>query len=302
VGVFDLLCVGEAFDDLIFHNLPHLPKAGRELKTDAFLHTAGGGALITAVGAARLGLTVALASAVGPRGVAALGEEGVTLRNLMEPGEAAAVTVALSTPRDRSFVTFNGVNRRLEPRLLDAAAGIPARHVHVALSPTRTRSWISRLRELNARAVTTSWDFGWNEHLRSDRWFRPLLASLDIVFLNEPEARFYAGTTTIREARAFWRKTSRGAVIKRGARGSEWIAAGAWVRAPARPATPVDTTGAGDAFNAGYLAGLIDGLEPAACLDLGNRVGAASVGHPGGLTGLPRWDAARRARRLAGTR
>jgi sugar/nucleoside kinase (ribokinase family) len=301
VVVFDLLCVGEAFDDLIFYDLPHLPKAGRELKTDAFLHTAGGGALITAVGAARLGLTVALASAVGPRGVAVLGTEGVALRNVMRPGEAAAVTVALSTPRDRSFVTFNGVNRRLEPRLLDATARIPARHVHVALNPTRTRSWISRLRDLNARAVRTSWDFGWNEPFRSDPWFRRLLAALDIVFLNEPEARFYAGAKTIREARAFWRKTSRAAVITRGARGSEWIAPGAWVRAPAHPATPVDTTGAGDAFNAGFLAGAIDGLEPPACLDLGNRVGAASVRRPGGLEGLPRWNRSRR-RRLARTR
>src|SRR5260370_25162615 len=56
----DLVTVGEAFEDLIFVGLPRLPKAGEEVKTSRLVSTVGGGAVITAVAGARLGLRTAV--------------------------------------------------------------------------------------------------------------------------------------------------------------------------------------------------------------------------------------------------
>ncbi len=105
-----LLCAGEAFEDLIFVGLERLPEPGEEVKTDRFTATIGGGAVITAVKAARLGMRTQLISALGPAAVTRLKKERVAVTNLLKPGEPHAITAALSTGDDRAFVTFNGVN------------------------------------------------------------------------------------------------------------------------------------------------------------------------------------------------
>src|SRR3954463_6895673 len=103
-AVFDLVTAGESFDDFIFYGLDRLPGAGQELKTDAFRRSPGGGAVITAVAAARLGLRCAVISALSRDSERLLRAERVSIRNLRGSGEPSALTVALSTRRDRRFV------------------------------------------------------------------------------------------------------------------------------------------------------------------------------------------------------
>ncbi|MGH7394804.1 MAG: carbohydrate kinase family protein, partial [Candidatus Methylomirabilales bacterium] len=62
---FPLVCAGEAFEDLVFFGLPRVPAPGEELKTSSVLRTVGGGALITAVAAARLGTRTRVVSGLG---------------------------------------------------------------------------------------------------------------------------------------------------------------------------------------------------------------------------------------------
>src|SRR5262245_57233984 len=80
--VFDLVTAGEAFDDFIFYGLDRLPANGEELKTQAFSRSPGGGAIITAIAAARLGLRAAVVSAVSNDGAGMLRAERVSVRNL----------------------------------------------------------------------------------------------------------------------------------------------------------------------------------------------------------------------------
>ena len=103
--------------------------------------------------------------------MAALRRDEVRVVNVKRPTEAHAVTVSLSTKRDRSFVTFNGVNDRLEARLPAAIARQRARHVHLAFAPRHCARWVRIVEGLRARGVTTSWDFGWNPRLRSAAGF-----------------------------------------------------------------------------------------------------------------------------------
>jgi sugar/nucleoside kinase (ribokinase family) len=292
----DLLTVGEAFQDLIFVGLPHLPKSGEELRTQRFVATIGGGALITATAASRLGLGTAVVSALSDEAVRALRRANVRVLNVKRASEPHAVTVSLSTRRDRSFVTFNGVNDRLEARLPAAIARQPARHVHLAFAPRHCARWTRIVERLRAGGVTTSWDFGWSPALRSAAGFTRLLASADFIFVNEAEAAMYARTRRTAAFLRFWRSASRNTIIKLGPRGSRWIAGAhhgarrlqpSDISAPAPRVRVVDTTGAGDAFNGGFLVAWLDGQPPRECLRLGNFVGAESTRAAGGVDALP---------------
>lgn len=282
--------MGEAFEDLIFHGLRRLPRPGEELRAPQFARTMGGGTLITAVAATRMGARVEVVSALSDEAARRMRAEGVRVRNLGRRGEPHAVSVALSTHGERAFVTFDGVNEQLEARLLAwFARGLPrAAHVHVALDPRDMASWANVTERLRARGITTSWDFGWHEDLPDRRGFETLLGALDWVFVNEREARLYTGTTTMARALRRWQTLARRVVVKQGARGALALVNGAIVRVPAPRVRVVDTTGAGDAFNGGFLAVLVRGQGVAACLRAGVRMGSLSTRAAGGLDALPR--------------
>jgi len=288
LAAVDLVTLGEAFEDLVFLDLPRLPRLGEEIKTDRFFRAPGGGALITAVSASRLGTRCRVVSAVGDGAAALLRAEGIQVRNLRREGEPHAISAALSTRRDRSFVTFNGVNDRLEPRLAAAVGKERARHMHFAFYPRDCRRWERAVVAARRRGISTSWDFGWNEDLLKDKGFAGLTASLDYVFLNELEAPLYSRRRSFARAVDYWREHARNAVIKLGPRGSSWVSSSIDVSAPAPRARVVDTTGAGDAFDGGFLDALLRGAGPVACLKAGNRMGALSTRAPGGIDGLPR--------------
>lgn len=278
-----LLCAGEAFEDLVFFALERLPELGEEIKTDHFTATIGGGAVITAVQAARLGMRVGLLSALGDAAVARLKRERVSVTNLRRPKEPHAITAALSTAEDRAFVTFNGVNAKLESRLARELPKATADHVHLCFYPHDCAQWTRIVNQLRKRGVTTSWDFGWNEPLTGDRGLTGLTDALDFVFVNELEARLYTGEATLEAALPHWRQRQAITIVKMGDNGAVWLTRARDIHFPAPRVKVVDTTGAGDAFNAGFLVAWMRGKTPAQCLAAGNRVGAASTLQAGGI-------------------
>ena len=285
--MLDLVTAGEAFDDVIFHGLARLPRSGEEIKTDRMARSPGGGAVITAVAASRLGLRCGMLGGLSPHAERLLRSERIRVRNLRRSGEVPPVSIALSTPRDRAFVTFNGMNGRLPGRIRAALPRIRARHVHLAFCPRACRPWIAVLGSLRRKGIGTSWDFGWNPGLRRDPHFWSLATSVDYLFVNRDEAIAYARTRTFAGAIDRWRGAPRYVVIKLGAGGSRIVGSRMDIRAKAAPARVVDTTGAGDAFNAGFLAARLRGLDLSAALESANRVGARSTRRPGGIAGLP---------------
>lgn len=283
----DLICVGESFEDLIFAGLERLPRLGEELRTRSFTRTYGGGATITAVAAARLGVDTRIVSALSEGAAARLRAEGVHLTNLRKRGEMHAITAALSTPENRAFATFDGVNAVLGPRIVKALGKADARIVHLAMCPRDIAPLVKALAGLRSRGTIVSLDFGYDLDLAKDPLLPELMAEADFLLINEDEAKLYSGKKTLAQAEAFWAKRAKNTVIKVGARGSRWISPRGVIEEAAPKVKPVDTTGAGDAFNAGFLAGLLSGLTPRRCLRLGNTVGARSTRAAGGLDGLP---------------
>jgi sugar/nucleoside kinase (ribokinase family) len=282
-----LLCAGEAFEDLVFVGLERLPALGEEVRTSQFCATIGGGAVITAVAAARLGVEVALLSALSDSAAARLRTERMRITNLRRPGERHAVTAALSTGDDRAFVTFDGMNAQLGERLIAHLRSARATHVHLALYPRNTARWTRCVGALRRRHITTSWDFGWNAALAADAGLAPLIDALDIVFVNDREAALYAHVNRFEDALLYWRNRRPIVAIKRGADGSCVLHRGAQYDAKAPAVKAVDTTGAGDAFNAGFLAAWLRGTSLERCLAAGNRIGAASTRKAGGIDALP---------------
>ena len=278
-----LLCAGEAFEDLIFVGLERLPELGEEIKTNRFTATIGGGAVITSIKAARLGMRTQLISALGDAAVTRLKKERVAVTNLRRKHEPHAITAALSTADDRAFVTFNGVNSQLEERLARLIPRATASHVHLCFYPHDCARWTAIVSRLRRRGVTTSWDFGWNEPLTNDRGLTDLIDALDFVFVNELEARLYTGSTTLEQSIPEWRGRRAITIVKLGEAGAVWLAPDRDIHVDAPRVKVVDTTGAGDSFNAGFLVAWMDGKTPEQCLTAGNRVGAAATRQAGGL-------------------
>ena len=143
---------------------------GRKSAPIPFTTSIGGGAPITAVAAARLGLRVSLASGLSDAAARRLRAERVRVINLRRAGEPHAVSAALSTTGERAFVTFDGVNTHLEPRLARAVAHRrrPRRTSILRSIRATAAAWAGRVRRLRRRGATTSWDFGWNDVLARD--------------------------------------------------------------------------------------------------------------------------------------
>lgn len=292
-----LVCAGEFFTDLIFFDLKALPTLGEEIKTDAFASSPGGGAAITAIAAARLGCPAELVTVWGDSMLEAearkrLEEAGVSLAgSRLRPGAEPGVTVAVSTREDRCFLTSPGANRFVAAHLVEAETLNRighARHVHFALVPDRWEPFLNAIERLQQGGTTVSWDLGWDPAAGRSADFQDLRRQLDVLFLNETEALRYADARSPQEALARFAPARNTVVIKRSAAGAMACSEGG---APAEVAgiavDAVETTGAGDAFNGGFLHAWMAGMSLEKALWAGNICGGLSTRAAGGVQALP---------------
>lgn len=287
-----LLIAGESFEDLIFAGLPRLPGPGEEIRTGQFRRTLGGGALISAAWARSEGIDVELLSALPPRAGRTLQAEGIRCRNLRKTGEPHAVTACLSFGAERSFATYPGCNPDLEPRLRQVLVdGLETPSFQAALFAMTPGAcgvwadWQAGLHRPPGVDAEVFWDFGYDERLPRREGFAELLRTATGVFVNVQEAMLYNGRNGLLQ-----RAVDAGAlvVVKLGEAGAE-VFAQPETRVPAPiPLRGVrDTTGAGDAFAAGFLGSRLRGGTLAEQLAAGNVCGARSVQHLGGLPNRP---------------
>ncbi|MGB7353959.1 MAG: carbohydrate kinase family protein [Acidobacteriaceae bacterium] len=292
---FDLVVFGEFFSDLIFYRLPRRPRFGEESKTESFLIAPGGGLATTAIAASRLGTVTGIVTRVG-----ADSESLPTWNQMMQEkldisaceyrsDLPTALTVCVAYKTDRMMVTHEPINRKLED-LLDRPAVQRklerARHVHLACALRHPVRWQPVLRKLRERGITLSADFGWNPDISVNQLVS-IIRYCDFIFPNEHEARAITAARTTLGALEKLREWVRVPVIKLGARGALLRAEGRVYRQPALPLPLVDATGAGDAFNGGFLHAFLHGMGWDDCLRAGNICGSMVGTQPGGSEGLP---------------
>ena len=292
----DLLVIGDCNPDVLVLGDDVTPAFGQQEKlVDGISLVIGGSGSITAVAAARLGLRVALAAAVGddPAGefmLAQLAREGVDTGPVaVRPGTATGMTVVLSARQDRAILTATGAMSTLTARDVPASLLTAARHVHVSSYFLVERSLgpglAALLEAARASGARTSLDTNWDPAQRwGDDSLRAALAVTDLLLPNETEALRLSGAATLTEAMSV---LGPGLVIKLGARGALWAEGTRRCHATPPRVRPSDATGAGDCFNAGVIAGLLGGLDLAGAVALGCAAGAASTQAPGGTASCP---------------
>jgi sugar/nucleoside kinase (ribokinase family) len=303
-GPLDLLVVGDCNPDVLVLGDDVTPAFGQQEKlVDSIGLVIGGSGAITAVAAARLGLRVALAAAVGddPAGefmLAQLAGEGVGTSAVAVRGDApTGMTVALSQGKDRAILTAVGAVATLTARDVPTSLLTAARHVHVSsyflVEHSLGPGLAALLDAARASGARTSLDTNWDPAQRwGDGSLHAALAVTDVLLPNEAEALHLTGAPTLAGAMEALAAAGPVPVVKLGARGARWAEGTRQYRAEPPPVTPADTTGAGDCFNAGLIAGLLDGLDLAGAVALGCAAGAASTQAPGGTAACPGLPAA----------
>lgn len=289
---YDLLVLCELNVDVIVHGDSVEPKFGQvDQLVDHIVLTLGSSGAITAVAASRLGLVTAVAGVVGDDlfGEFTLSElrqaQVDTRACLVRPGGVTGATVALSSGSDRAMLTSPGLIGDLTAGEVDQGMFQDAAIVHVSsvYLQRRLRPGLAALLAHARRAgAITSLDPGYDPR---ERWYDgmdQLLPEVDLFLPNAEEARQIAATPEIEGAAETLSRLSGQVVIKRGAQGVLYRAGERSFRLPGVPADVVDTTGAGDNFNAGFLAGLVAGLGPRVSCALGIACGARATTAYGG--------------------
>jgi ribokinase len=310
VSRLDLLVVGDVNADLVLRGGDLVPAFGqREQLVDHAQLVLGGSGGIAAAGAARLGLRVALAGCVGDDALgramlAAL--DGVDVSAVRTGAEPTGVSVGLARPGDRAVLTALGALAEFRAEHVPDALLAAARWVHVTspfLQPGLDVAAVA------ARAAgTTSLDPGWDPY---ERW-QLAWEGFDVLLPNAQEAQRLSGEDDVEAAARWLAAKGPTVVVKRGADGALAVRGGADARAtrPAvggRPdkrvpseardgdivrvaapaANPVDATGAGDSFDAGFVTARLAGDDLAGALALGCACGALSTRAAGGTAGQP---------------
>jgi len=286
----EVIVAGEANADLILRQAPPLEMEQEKLAQDMDL-TLGGSSAITAHNLARLGARVGFVGVVGDDWLGRFVEErlksaGVELTHLKRLKNAkTGITVWHTRGRRRAGITYPGTIAQLRAADVPSEYLSQAHHLHVGayfLLERLHASAAALFRRARRLGLTTSLDCNWDPAERWDSQLREVLASTDVFLPNEDEARRITGESRLEQAAEQLGRLARIVVIKRGARGVLVWTNGRKLAVPAPRVRVVETTGAGDSFNAGFLLRFLRGGSLQDCARAGVKAGARAVGRAGG--------------------
>jgi sugar/nucleoside kinase (ribokinase family) len=294
----DIAIAGEINLDLILYGLPEQMPTERELLASGFAITLGSSSAILAHNLAALGSRVGFVTKVGDDSfgtlaVERLRERGVDLAGVAH-GSRSGVTLILPHGPQRHILTYPGTISELRFEDLDLDYLASARHFHMS-SLFLQRELLPRVPELFRRmksaGLTTSLDTNDDPDDRWDGALEEILPYVDILLPNEPEAMKMSRADDVETALSRLAQKVETVVVKMGARGAIAIRAAHRFAAPAVPVTVIDSVGAGDSFDAGFLHQFLRGADLTTCLAYGNLCGAFSTTDCGGTEAFR--DAAR---------
>ncbi len=292
---FDLLVAGEINPDLILTGDVEPVFGQVEKCVDSAHLTIGSSSVIFACGAARLGLRVAFAGKCGDDLFGRFMLEsmqacGIDIRAVkVVPGEKTGLSVILNRGSDRAILTFPGLIASLTAREVTDDLLQQARHLHIAsyFLQTALQSGLPDLfRRARRLGLTTSLDPNYDPG-QSWQGIRELLPWTDVFLPNQTEACSLAGVDDPEEAARVLGSQVSTVAMKWGARGAVGVQNGHMAQVPALSVEVVDTVGAGDSFDAGFLYGVLHGWTLEACLRMGVVCGSLSTRAAGGTAAQP---------------
>jgi sugar/nucleoside kinase (ribokinase family) len=278
--------------------LDHLPRAGELVTVDDLVLNIGGGAANTAVGLARLGVTAAVRARVGDDIFGRFATETLrahkvdTRALLIDPSRPTSQTLIVNVRgEDRRFIHTVGANFGFVASDLDAVLEQPPRVLHIGyfliLPNLDARELAVRLERARKAGTFTVLDVatpGRGNYLDP---LKVVLPHTDLFVPNADEAALIMGENDpVRLGRAFHDLGAARVVITRGDQGVVSVSDGLEVRLGTYPISFVDGSGGGDAFNAGYIVGVLEGRSELDCLKLASAVGASCVRAVGTTAGI----------------
>ncbi|MGQ9729654.1 MAG: carbohydrate kinase family protein [Candidatus Zipacnadales bacterium] len=287
---YTVMAFGDLNVDLILAGVRERPKFGGEVLAESIGMHAGGSTANVAACCAQLGLSTVLVTNVGNDSfgdflIREMQEFGVATAHILRHNTLrTGITVSISIPDDRAFVTHLGTINSLTEA--DAAEELlaQARHLHVGsyyLQSKLQPDLPEVFRRAHEVGATTSLDPGFDP---TEAWNGGLLECLrevDIFFPNETEAAGLTGCPHPPDALSFLAERCRIVALKLGPQGALGAAEGRTFKAPGFSVEVVDTTCCGDAFDAGFLYEWLSGKGIEECLRLGNACGALVATGPG---------------------
>lgn len=293
--MFDLLVIGEINPDLILRGADVVPAFGQAEKlVEAAALTIGSSSVIMACGAARLGLNVAFIGLVGEDEfgrfmLRAMQERGLDTSGCrIDPAAQTGLSVILSGPADRAILTYPGAIPLLRREQIDAAILTQARHLHVGgyfLLDNLRPDLPALFAEAQALGLTTSLDTNWDPREIWD--VAAILPHCDVFLPNEAEVRRITGHNDLGQGLDLLAAQIPTLAVKLGAKGGLARQGDTAASASPLPVTVIDTTGAGDSFDAGFLAGYLQGWPLKKCLETAVACGSLSTRAAGGTTAQP---------------
>ena len=291
-----VVVIGELNPDLILQNYSSFPELGKEVVVEDCVLTMGSATAICAMALAKLGNQVRFVSKVGPDTYGdfctdILQRAGIDVSYIEhDPATKTGITVSVSSSRDRALITYLGAMG-----IYDASEVMPGvfegcDHLHMStyFLQAGLRPHFARLmRQAHSQGLTTSLDPGFDP---AETWgpdLRETLKEADVFFPNEVELR---GVTGEPDEEGSVRALNNGrtlTVAKLGSRGCLTVFEGKTFRQGSFPVQPVDTTGAGDTFNAGFLHAWLRHEPIERCLRFGAACGALSTLASGGTGNQP---------------
>jgi len=255
---YDVLAAGEYYCDLIFTGLSTTPAYGEEIIASG-LATRPGGCYNMALGLTRLGLRAAWAADFGTDLFSRLvldtakadGIDPVAFRQLGRP--APMVSAAFADTRDRGFITYRGAD--VLPPDLDLIARLRPRWL--LQSFRYTSEWLRFIWAAKDSGISIFGDCNGDDVTLQCAGVREFIGLCDVFSPNETEALRLTGTASVDAALDALIEITPAVLIKRGANGVTASIDGRRYDETAPAVEVVDTVGAGDAFAAGYLAGVL---------------------------------------------
>jgi sugar/nucleoside kinase (ribokinase family) len=295
----DVVVVGELNADLILIGLPGLPALGELKLARGMCLTLGSASAIFASNIARLGLKVGFVGKVGADEIGefivqCLQRERVDVSRIKrEDGAATGICVSLSFQGEYAQASYPGVRETFTLADVDMDFVMRARHLHLSsyyIQPGMISGCPELFRKAKEEGLSTSLDPDTDP---SDEWNESIyrvLEYVDVFLPNEVEALKISGQRDLESALQRLGQRVHMVVVKRAGKGAVLRRRQVTLASTGFPVDSVDTTGAGDSFNAGFLFQYLQGSSLETCLQWGNACGALSTRAMGGTTSFPTRD------------
>lgn len=290
-----VIAIGDALVDLIV-KVSNYPSRGGNVWGSAIEMCPGGTAANFAVGLARLGVAVAFLGKLGDDAyghflLRDLQQEGIeTTYTVVDRSEyTGAVFIPVDAEGERTFFACakGAAHARLRPQEIDPGVVGGAQWLHatgVCLAEGSAREAVLKAMGL-AKDAGVPISFDPNLRLEGDLFPAGLREALDVAFhlaefalVSADELELLGGAQSIEAgAKEILKDGARIVVVKCGAAGAVALSRNRRVAIPAFPVSVVDTTGAGDAFDAGFVAGWLRGLDQAEAIRYANAVAGLKI-------------------------